>query len=394
MLELEDTEWFNNSTNCYPPCFTERTVKLFPTTIAGESGEKLYSWEGRKYTEMELEEKFSETNFPNLKRADKSTPQETQSFRIKQTNDPKIIEQNWSYAKRIPFPSNWTGAVRTFMDTFKTDMYGNVISLRDTSDHALTKFDVDHIFPWSRGGRSVMENFAPVQNVANRAVKNDTMIQLLDPGEMACGMQVRQLLALVTFIVKECETSTGRGSRKTLKSKLDEAESWLKSSPPNGTSWAKFQTMVDHTSDGEKLFHFFSVRKIEFILKFFPERKIKFILKSLVHQPDDIDSAATGSNKPINSEDKRLISRPGIDVIISSWRIECYNCYAIRETLKDELHMIWDQKRKCWWKNHSANNSEDSVDVLIARIQIAANSTDCSVNIILNYVSNLLRRRL
>ena len=44
---------------------------------------------------------------------------------------------------------NWT----EWMEDFRVDMYGNVVSIH-ASDGALCKFDVDHIFPWSRGGRS------------------------------------------------------------------------------------------------------------------------------------------------------------------------------------------------------------------------------------------------
>ena len=60
---------------------------------------------------------------------------------------------------------------------------------------------------YTSGGRSVMANFAAVQSVANRAIKNDSILQTLDPQEMACGLQLEQLLALVRCGIQTKTTS-------------------------------------------------------------------------------------------------------------------------------------------------------------------------------------------
>ena len=63
------------------------------------------------------------------------------------------------------------GAVRTDFDACcRCDAYGNVVALHAKGD-AVCSFDVDHIFPWSRGGLSVPVNLMAVYWGANRHVK-------------------------------------------------------------------------------------------------------------------------------------------------------------------------------------------------------------------------------
>ena len=52
----------------------------------------------------------------------------------------------------------------------RSDAYGNVVALHAKGD-AVCSFDVDHIFPWSRGGLSVPENLMALYWGANRHVK-------------------------------------------------------------------------------------------------------------------------------------------------------------------------------------------------------------------------------
>jgi len=195
-------EWYEDEKRDFPPIFTKGTLKLFPEIRVNDNGEKTYYWDGSEkgYTEVEWEEKWT-SQFPNIKRADGSTPQETLLFRTQQTTNKKIIENAWADLGKtsIPYPHHWSNKVKGFMDKFKCDMYGNVISI-EADNNALTKFDIDHIFPWSRGGRSRRPNFAAVQCVANRCVKGDSILQLLDPVEMRCGIQVEQFINLIEFI--------------------------------------------------------------------------------------------------------------------------------------------------------------------------------------------------
>ena len=74
-------------------------------------------------------------------------------------------------------------------ELFRLDMYGNVVSIEANTFGALTYFDVDHLFPWSRGGRSVQANFAAVHYGANRWAKSDKLIPTLNCRE---GERVRE----------------------------------------------------------------------------------------------------------------------------------------------------------------------------------------------------------
>jgi 5-methylcytosine-specific restriction endonuclease McrA len=51
-------------------------------------------------------------------------------------------------------------------------MWGNVVSI-GAPCLSLTAMDLDHLFPWSRGGRSTLDNLAAVQFAANRNAKRE-----------------------------------------------------------------------------------------------------------------------------------------------------------------------------------------------------------------------------
>jgi hypothetical protein len=139
-------------------------------------------------------------------------------------------------------------------------MYGNVIA-KDASTDSLTSYDVDHIFPWSRGGKSTMANFASVQSAANQYVKNDHILQTLELSSLQCGLQINQLLALVSFVINYNEKLSSP-SRKTMKALFDRLRSWLMNSVRKGESWYRFQQEVHHTCNGHELWCFFVNRNM------------------------------------------------------------------------------------------------------------------------------------
>ena len=84
-------------------------------------------------------------------------------------------------------------------------MYGNIVSLSKSAggqaeNYHLVFFDVDHIFPFSRGGRSVVKNFEAVQYCANRFVKGDNLVPMLSPVKLQCGLSEDQFIAIVEHV--------------------------------------------------------------------------------------------------------------------------------------------------------------------------------------------------
>ncbi len=305
-------EWYDDEKRDYPPIFTSRTLKLFPEIKLNEKGEKMYYWDqqGDGYTEIEWKEKWSR-QFPNIKRPDGSTPQESLLLRSQQTTNKKVIENAWADLGEtsIPYPHHWSNKVKSFMEKFKSDMYGNVISI-NADNNALSKFDIDHIFPWSRGGRSRRSNFAAVQCVANRVIKNDTILQLLDPAEMRCGIQVEQFINLIDFTITQADTIGGnngktRSNRSNLQAELSKVESWLLHTPYRGMSWSNFQKMVNGTTSGKELYRFFIKRDIDIL-------NAHLSLLGPIESEDkdandtnkkDSDSAFTNSQLPVSQND-------------------------------------------------------------------------------------------
>lgn len=145
-------------------------------------------------------------------------------------------------------------------------MYGNLICLPESvgglaSNNALTFFDVDHIFPFSRGGRSNIKNFAAVQCAANRFVKSDNVAQSLSPRLMNCGMMASQLLAMVHWVEERFDKE-----RNTKKALINGIVNWLTKAPMNKDSFATFQAPireggVGYTCDALTLFQYFGYRQ-------------------------------------------------------------------------------------------------------------------------------------
>ena len=85
----------------------------------------------------------------------------------------------------------------------RCDPYGNIVS-RDAKSESLCAFELDHVFPWSRGGLSVPANFMAVHFGANRHVKRSKVRNAMTEEEvesMQTGLSVEQFLELVDRVV-------------------------------------------------------------------------------------------------------------------------------------------------------------------------------------------------
>lgn len=80
-------------------------------------------------------------------------------------------------------------------DEFRVDVYGNVVARR-AQRYSPTAWDVDHIFPYSRGGLSVRGNLRVLHSRANQVVKGDRIETLIDPATMLVGIDVAQFLRM------------------------------------------------------------------------------------------------------------------------------------------------------------------------------------------------------
>jgi len=108
------------------------------------------------------------------------------------------------------------------LKAYRVDWFGNVVSMHDGDSKAglsLCMFDVDHIFPWRRGGRSSDDNFMALQCYANRSVKVAAALPVtVDEGgregsflrRMQCGLPPADLLDLL-------EEQNGRKKRAEAK---------------------------------------------------------------------------------------------------------------------------------------------------------------------------------
>ncbi|BDA44452.1 hypothetical protein COCOBI_05-6360 [Coccomyxa sp. Obi] len=84
---------------------------------------------------------------------------------------------------------------------YRSDPYGNVVAL-DARGSSVCAFEVDHIFPWARGGLSVPENFMALFWRSNRNIKNDRIPTAMTSDErdsMQCGLSVDQFLAILAL---------------------------------------------------------------------------------------------------------------------------------------------------------------------------------------------------
>ena len=141
VVEGIDRNWNSSKDIYFPPCFTNKSVKEIPKIDASTG---TVEWNGKSFTTAEWSRQLIvwETSFPNIKDPiTKSTRWEKPG--VKHTTSVVNIDYCWSNLDQRVLPSRWK-------DIFRIDMWGNVVS-KLASNNSLTKFDVDHAFPWSRG---------------------------------------------------------------------------------------------------------------------------------------------------------------------------------------------------------------------------------------------------
>jgi len=347
--------WYDDPKAYFPPEFTAKTIRMFPVAATDATRRPTVKW-GNPLVEYTLQEwsakqKEWEERYPNIK--DKSTgatPHESEAFRGQQTRKPDIMMACWN-ALPVTVPSRYTGFSRELLEHFRVDRYGNVICLPDSlpdgraNNGSLTFFDVDHIFPWCRGGRSVKENFEAVQNVANRTIKSDNIVQSLNPVDMNCGITLQQVISMVDLVLENYNQE-----RLTTRSWLEQIRGWLTKSPPNKMSYTDFQKEVRCSTDGRTLMQYFIQRDVsqtQSLLGGSPATKdeAKAEAKS-EKQPDvTVSSAAKLVHDPEKAALQAKFTKHFIEVFGKS-------TFSVKDELK-RAGYSWDGEsagRKCWTK--------------------------------------------
>jgi hypothetical protein len=384
-----DTEaWYSEKETPFPPAskggFTEITVKTLPR---GE-GEDHVRWAGRQYTIKEWRQQLEDwqARYPNLTHTDGSNCHETKSFKGSQTTNIDNIKHCFDKCKRPTWPANLSSYSRKLLESFRVDPWGNMVCLPATAgglatDGALCFFDVDHTFPFSRGGRSVRANFEAVQCCANRYIKSDNLVQWLNPQEMNCGISAAQLLAMVHF----SERGGGGGRRKDQKHMLNNINRWLTSEPgPARGSFLSFQTDVRRSTQGNKLFEYFEDRHQEDVLAR-RKRDMTAVVPSPApraadkhtHMASQVpvalfpDNDKNNKNTPADAPPKDVPPPCDLRLMVRKCgpRVEVWGpaTWAVKDDLKSQLHFFWDPDpaRKCWFKVVS----EDETERLLCSVQ-------------------------
>ena len=381
---LESGAWYLVEDAAFPPEFAEegratrfgnRGTEVCPVkAIARAEGNDSVLWGRKTYTLEEWRQKLVgwQNSFPNIKRSDGSTPWETESFRSSQTSKVEIIKQCFDKCKRPTWPDTLKKASRDFLGKFRVDMWGNMICLPKTvpgglaDNESLCFFDVDHTFPFSRGGRSVLKNFEALQCCANRWVKSDRLVQTLDPREMLCGISAAQLLALVQWVEGGGE---GDGKIKDRKIKDINAlygtiEGWLTVSPGHGNTFREFQKDVHGSSDSSVLRSYFVRKELARLLHLCVSGGEP--LPAPWPQP----SVAAAESPRSRGGHRRRVSWPPspspayLKVRLCRGILEVWGkyTYAVKEELKT-LKFRWDSDdgRKCWWRKVDDDQEKEQV---------------------------------
>lgn len=164
----------------------------------GRFSYRMLTEEERRMSEEEAAVEAVRLNalFPKIPSNAPETHRETMAYRSGQTGRTEVRQRCWrdllTYEATDRIPKKWR-------DTFRVDPYGNVVALGAYGLSACA-FEVDHIFPWSRGGLSQPVNFMALYWGANRHVKSDDIPNTFSAtriDRMQCGLSVDNFLELL-----------------------------------------------------------------------------------------------------------------------------------------------------------------------------------------------------
>ena len=155
--------------------------------------------------------------------------------------DQQLLRDEWRKRFCRPMPE-------ALGKKFRVDMFGNVIADPESAAaKSVCAFEVDHIFPWSRGGRTLRPNLAPVQWGAN-IFKSDKLLQGEELGGggwalLRCGLPVQGFLAL--HDLPEGTKGTNR------RSEMGRLTHWLTNARSKGSACGDLRRKFGPLLDGQ-----------------------------------------------------------------------------------------------------------------------------------------------
>jgi len=270
------------------------------------------------------------------------SPHETTKHRLITTN-PDVIQRCWYLNENYVYEKKYLDVyqklfgddipplVWKFLKPYRLDYYGNVISL--TADkNSLVGFDLDHKFPWSRGGRSKIHNLMCCQSMANRFIKRDELIPCLSATKMACGLQLSQLFGIVKYCLDSSDNHRGN-----LSNLLTKFVKYIETEPTyskRSGSWVTFQKETNGSTDGG------------FLLSYFRNKEQKELMALGIIDVPYIIPLKKKVNRQTDCFPTIYLYRNVVEE-----RIEIYGCHSfvIKKALRDDFDMSWDENKSCWW---------------------------------------------
>lgn len=171
--------------------------------VKGQNGPTMYEYRGQVMDSKAASTRrlMWEERYPATPRANKEgNGRETVRKRVESTRDPELRRSAWADLLLLEGTERIKEELGSpWCKKYRSDPYGNVVAL-EAAGEAVCAFELDHIFPWSRGGLSVSANFMAIYWGANRFVKNDKIPNALTEDEierMNCGLSVDSFIALV-----------------------------------------------------------------------------------------------------------------------------------------------------------------------------------------------------
>jgi hypothetical protein len=218
------------------------------------------------------------------------------------------------------------------------------------SQDSLCYFNVDHNFPFSRGGQSKLDNFSAVQWAANMHVKGNRLIPTLCAEQMQCGLSAQQFKALD----EHCKhMADGRTRSFGYKHHRDIVKHWITCNPLSGHTLGKdFQTKLKQHADereggvinGATLWSFF----VRYIGVPTPES----------HAVDTAALSMVSARAP--SPPSELLCgpppAPPLNMHLThledgKYRVDVHgpNTFQVKEDLKQRFRAKWNAEPKAWF---------------------------------------------
>ena len=252
--------WYGQRNDGYPPEFRVG-LKDLPESVG-----RNIRWGGKDYTAREFDVQIRNWDeaYPSLTAGGGKHPSESVSERNSATTDKDNKHYCWLQMKTISFPDGKLSSTtrKKLYSTFRLDAFGNIVS-EQADSMAICKFEVDHIFPFAKGGRSVRDNLWGMYWGANR-VKRENLLQTFTPTNskrrgLFMGLREEQLIALFVFL----ELDSASRKRNTQSFIISAVIDWLIKFPPTGQSIKDVAEWTGGSTDGKTLYGLLKKRNEE-----------------------------------------------------------------------------------------------------------------------------------